>query len=554
MMTALIAIALALPLSAAVLLFLLRNARWLHPLAIAFSAAEALDLLLVAAATYISGPCALGRYWRADSVGGFFLFTIACIFVLAMVYARSWLQDHETAEEMDRVNLEVPRVERAPVPSQNANSACRGPRDAGSRSPAAAADAQGSPQASLVGWGSSQQVRSGRTAWVWTSPGFFYAFAFLFVFTMVGVCLAANLGLMWIMLEGTTLSSALLVGFEQTEGALEAGWKYLILCSVGIAFALFGTIVFYLGAVKAGVPPVLALDWPTLHLLSANLKTSAPLLHLSFIFLLVGFGTKIGLAPMHSWLPDAHAEAPAPISALLSAVLLGCAFYCLLRYEALMPGSAGVFARHLLLFFGGASMLLAALFSVVQKDLKRLFAYSSMEHMGLIAVGIGVGTPLGLYGALLHLLNHALAKTLLFCSAGEVKRDCGTLHMAAIRGLLRQQPATGAALLTGGAAIIGMPPLALFVSEFAILAAAFAAGHLVTGFVVLLSLAVVLAAFLRHFLPLLSGGSTEVVPARIRGLPTLVFSMATMMLLIFGVHVPGVIRQAIERAVQVLHG
>lgn len=491
MMPALIVIALALPVSAAVLLFLLRNARPLHTLALALTGIEVVDLLLLAAATYVSGPFALGRYWRADSVSGFFLLIIASVFALAMVYARSWLQGHEAPEE---------------------------------------------------------------TEWVWTSPGLFYAFVFLFVFTMVGVCLAANLGLMWILMEGTTLSSALLVGFEQTEGALEAGWKYLILCSVGIAFALFGTIVFYLGAVRAGVPPVLALDWPTLHLLAASLKTSAPLLHLAFIFLLVGFGTKIGLAPMHSWLPDAHAEAPAPISALLSAVLLGCAFYCLLRYEALMPAADGAFARHLLLFFGAASMLLAALFSVVQKDLKRLFAYSSMEHMGLIAIGIGVGTPLGLYGALLHMLNHALAKTLLFCSAGEVKRDCGTLRMATIRGLLRQQPATGAALLTGGAAIVGLPPLALFVSEFAILAAAFAAGHLLAGCVVLLSLAVVLAAFLRHFLPLLSGGSVETVPARIRRLPALVFSAAALVLLVFGIHVPAVLHRAIERAVQVLHG
>lgn len=496
MMAALIVVALALPLSAAVLLFFLRDARSLHPLALVLAGLEVVNLLLLAAGTYVSGPAALGRYWRADSVSGFFLLNIACVFALAMAYSRSWLQDHETLE------------------------------------------------ASATVWASR-----------WTSPALFYAFVFLFVFTMVGVCLAANLGLMWIMMEGTTLSSALLVGFEQTEGAIEAGWKYLILCTVGIAFALFGTIVFYLGAVKAGVPPVLALDWPTLHLLVPSLKTSAPLLHLAFIFLLVGFGTKIGLAPMHSWLPDAHAEAPAPISALLSAILLSCALYCLLRYEALLPGPAALFAQHLLLFFGGASMLLAALFSVVQKDLKRLFAYSSMEHMGLIAIGIGVGTPLGLYGALLHMLNHALAKSLLFCSAGEVKRDCGTLRMAAIRGLLRRQPATGAALLAGGAAITGMPPLALFVSEFAILAAAFAAGHLVAGFVVMLSLTVVFAAFLRHVLPTLSGGpAADTAPQRIRRLPALVFSCATAALLALGIHVPGIIQQVIQRAVQVLYG
>jgi len=499
MTVALMLLSLSLPPVAAVVLFLARRWRRLHPLALMLGGVEVFALLALVLANHLAGPVAMGRYWRIDAVSSFFLANIACVFALALLYSRSWLEDHS-----------VPAEEAGGTPSAGAT---------------------------------------------WASPGLFYAFVFLFVFTMVGVCLASNLGLMWIMMEGTTLSSALLVGFEQTEGAIEAGWKYLILCTVGIAFALFGTIVFYLGAVKAGVPPAVALDWPTLHLFTGQLTTSGPLLRLAFVFLLVGFGTKVGLAPLHSWLPDAHAEAPAPISALLSAILLSCAMYCLIRYDALMPASSGAFARHLLLIFGGASMLLAALVSVVQHDLKRLFAYSSMEHMGLIAIGIGIGTPLALYGALLHTLNHAVAKSLLFCSAGEVKRDCGTLRIGSIRGLLRGQPWTGGALLAGSAAIVGLPPLALFVSEFAILAAAFASAHYLIGFVIILALAVVFAAFLRHLLPLLGGEpATDAAPVRFRRLSVAVFSMATLALLVLGVHVPAALQQVIERAVQVLRG
>ena len=174
-----------------------------------------------------------------------------------------------------------------------------------------------------------------------SSPRWFYALVFLFLFTMISVCLSANLGFLWIMMEGTTLASALLVGFYNTEGAVEAGWKYLIVCTVGIAFALFGTIVLYLAAVKAGMSPAAALDWVSLMNAAPHVGLDPHLVKLAFVFVIVGYGTKIGFVPMHSWLPDAHAEAPTPISALLSAVLLNCAMYALMRYDAIVSRAVG---------------------------------------------------------------------------------------------------------------------------------------------------------------------------------------------------------------------
>ena len=240
-----------------------------------------------------------------------------------------------------------------------------------------------------------------------SSPRWFYALIFLFLFTMVSVCLSANLGFLWIMMEGTTLASALLVGFYNTEGAVEAGWKYLVVCTVGIAFALFGTIVLYLAAVKAGMSPAAALDWVSLMKAAPHLGFDPHLVKLAFVFVIVGYGTKIGFVPMHSWLPDAHAEAPTPISALLSAVLLNCAMYALMRYDAIVSHAVGpAFSHTLLLIFGVMSMVVAGLLILVQRNLKRLMAYSSVEHMGIIAIGLGLGGPLGLFGALLHMFNH----------------------------------------------------------------------------------------------------------------------------------------------------
>jgi hydrogenase-4 component F len=387
-----------------------------------------------------------------------------------------------------------------------------------------------------------------------TSPRWFYALVFLFLFTMISVCLAANLGLMWIMMEGTTLASALLVGFYNTEGAVEAGWKYLIVCTVGIAFALFGTIVLYLAAVKAGMSSAAALDWVSLMNAAPHVGLDPHLLKLAFVFVIVGYGTKIGFVPMHSWLPDAHAEAPTPISALLSAVLLNCAMYALMRYDAVVTLAAGSgFPHALLLIFGVMSMVVAGLLILVQRNLKRLMAYSSIEHMGIIAIGLGLGGPLGFFGALLHTFNHSVAKSLLFFSAGNVRHNVGTLRIDGISGLSRTLPQTSAALLIGSLAIVGLPPFSLFISEFAILSEAFTQAHYLVAIVFLAVLSLVFGGFAHHLFRMLCGEpdpraeKAKLIPSEYTSM-----GLAVLCLLFFGARIPHFFGVLLREAAAVL--
>jgi hydrogenase-4 component F len=393
-----------------------------------------------------------------------------------------------------------------------------------------------------------------------SSPRWYYGLVFLFLFTMLAVFLSANLGMLWIFVEATTLASALLVGFYNTEGAVEAGWKYLIVCTVGIAFALFGTITLYLAAVRGGIDPANALDWATLMNAAGALSGARDLVKVAFVFLLVGYGTKVGFVPMHSWLPDAHAEAPSPISALLSAVLLNCAMYALLRFDAITGRAIGDgFSHTLLLIFGCTSVLVAGLLMIVQRDLKRLLAYSSIEHMGIVAIGVGLGGALGLYGALLHTFNHSIAKTLLFFSAGNVREHFGTLRMERIHGLGRALPWTSGGLIVGSLAIVGMPPFGLFVSEFIILTAAFTQAKYVIALVVLAGLSVVFGALLHHFQKMLSGGfGEEHRPPTPRGRRRYILSDLAPMgvcaaaLLVLGVRIPISFVDLLHKAMAVL--
>jgi hydrogenase-4 component F len=387
-----------------------------------------------------------------------------------------------------------------------------------------------------------------------SSARWFYALLFFFVFTMIGVCLSANLGLLWIMMEATTLASALLVGFYNTKGAVEAGWKYLIVCTVGIAFALFGTIVLYLAAIQSGLTPDVALDWKTLMEAAPRLGREMALVKLAFVFVVVGYGTKVGLVPMHSWLPDAHAEAPSPISAMLSAVLLNCAMYTLLRYDAIVSRAAGTnFSHTLLLAFGVLSLVTAGLLIVVQRDLKRLLAYSSIEHMGIIAIGIGLGGGLGLYGALLHTFNHSLGKTLLFFAAGNVRQNFGTLRMDRIGGLARALPKTALALSIGSLAIVGLPPFSLFVSEFAILSEAFVQSRVLIATLFLATLTVVFGGMLYHLSGMFFGEAKRPPASTVMALSEAApIALTALGLAWFGIHIPLGFKELIERAIAVL--
>jgi hydrogenase-4 component F len=298
---------------------------------------------------------------------------------------------------------------------------------------------------------------------------FFFLFH-VFLFAMVVATVANSLGLLWVAIEGTTLATTFLIAFFRRREGLEAGWKYLILCSVGIALALFGTVLTYYSSVRVLGDVSSALNITKLVEVADRLDPHV--LKLAFIFILVGYGTKIGLVPMHAWLPEAYSEAPAPVTAMLAGVLETVAVYAVLRCKIIVDHALPPwFTGNLLILLGLISFIVAALFMLVQRDYKRLFAYSSIEHMGLAAMGFGVGGIAGVFGGLFHLLNHALAKSLAFFAAGNVSRRFETREIQRVRGLARVQPFTAMMLLVAGFALVGMPPFALFNSEVLLVSA-----------------------------------------------------------------------------------
>jgi hydrogenase-4 component F len=293
----------------------------------------------------------------------------------------------------------------------------------------------------------------------------FFMLFHLFICTMLVAVTTDNLGVMWIAVEGTTLATVFLVNLRHTRTSLEAAYKYLILSSVGIALAFIGTaLVYYAGAAKAGE---IAVNWSALRAGAASLN--ADVVRLAFVFILVGYGTKAGFAPMHTWLPDAHSEAPAPISALMSGVLLNVGLYAIMRFKVVVDAAVGAaFAANLLIGVGLLSLVIAAAFLVAQRNYKRMLAYSSVEHIGIVCLGLGFGGYWGVFGALFHVVNHALAKSLLFIISGNILLKYHSAEIREVRGLMRAAPWTGALFLAGILALIGLPPFAPFISEFII--------------------------------------------------------------------------------------
>jgi hydrogenase-4 component F len=318
----------------------------------------------------------------------------------------------------------------------------------------------------------------------------FYALFHLFVLTMLLAVTTDNLGLMWVAIEGTTLSTVFLVNLHENQTGLEAAYKYLIISSVGIALAFMGTVLMYYAA--AAQVGEIGLSWTSLMGIAARLNPN--IVKLAFVFILIGYGTKAGLAPMHTWLPDAHSEAPAPISALMSGVLLNVGFYALMRFKSVTDITLGpAFSSVWLTRFGLLSLGLAAAFLISQRNYKRMLAYSSVEHTGIVALGLGFGGYWGMLGALLHMVNHALSKSMLFILSGSILLKYHTTEIRAVRGLLKVAPWTGVAFLCGILALIGLPPFGLFISEFVIFRAGFAA-HLETYAVTGIALLVVVFA------------------------------------------------------------
>lgn len=333
--------------------------------------------------------------------------------------------------------------------------------------------------------------------------GRFYALSHMFVWTMLLVVLVNNLGLMWVTIEATTLVSALLVAFKFTRTSLEAAWKYVMVCTVGICLALLGTVILYYAQLSS-LGGAQALDWTYLALHGGALNPVFT--KLAFCFLFVGYGTKIGLAPMHAWLPDAHSEAPALTSGLLSGALCICAMYVLLRNMVVVIPAVGVgFVAGLCLFFGILTIGLAVPFVIVQRDVKRMLAYSSMENFGLMMAGFGLFLPLAVEGSLLHMMNHALVKYVLFYTAGTIMETYSTKNMMRIHGMMMQAPRTAAFWLVGIIGILGMPPLGIFFSKFFVLESFFLSGNYWLGVLVLLLLAGILIGILYHAMRMLGG-------------------------------------------------
>lgn len=377
---------------------------------------------------------------------------------------------------------------------------------------------------------------------------FYHAMFQLFIFAMLLCLLTNNVGVLWIAMELATLSTVLLVSLYRTPTAIEAAWKYFILCGVGIAQALFGTVLLYFAAEKVLGEGGEALLWTNLIHMSDKLEPT--ILSLAFVFLMVGYGTKVGLVPLHNWLPDAHSEGPTPISAVLSGLLLNIALYALVRCKAIVDGSTHThYAGNIMMGFGIISILVAAFSLLRQKDVKRMFSYSSTEHMGIATFAFGLGGPIATYGALLHMLVHSLTKSSIFFTVGHASQMHRTQEMEKIKGLIRENPLVGWGLMLGAMAIVGMPPFGVFTSEFLILSATIKDAPYMTPFL-LLGLAVAFAAILRKIQPMVSG---EVLPGqkfmKVSHMPVL---LHMALVIVIGLYMPNFLNEWFRKAVEIL--
>ncbi|GLP97314.1 hydrogenase 4 subunit F [Paraferrimonas sedimenticola] len=379
----------------------------------------------------------------------------------------------------------------------------------------------------------------------------YYGLFNLFIASMLVAVTANNVIMMWIAIEATTICSVFLVGLYGQRSSLEAAWKYIVICTVGLAFGLFGSILTYANASAVLADPTNAIFWTEIHQNAQALDTS--LVHLAFVFVLIGFGTKVGLFPMHAWLPDAHSEAPSPVSALLSAGLLNCALLIVLRYYIITAKSIGpAFPQTLLLIFGFMSVAVAAFYIITQRDIKRLLAYSSVENMGLITLAIALG-PLGVIAGLLHVINHSLAKTLMFCGAGNILLKYGTRDIGIVKGILRVAPLTGVLVVVGALALGGVPPFSIFVSEFTMVTAAIGADRIWFAILLLLLLTVVLGGLAYMAAQCVMGEKPEQVERGELGFMTLApMAAIVVMLVIMGTAIPASALKGVDSAALVI--
>jgi len=372
----------------------------------------------------------------------------------------------------------------------------------------------------------------------------FHAMYQLFTFSMLLTLLTNNMGILWVALEGATLSTVLLISLYRTPQSLEAAWKYFILCGVGIAQALFGTILLYFAAEKVLGGGTGALLWTELYAVRGSLEPTV--LSLAFVFLLVGYGTKVGLVPLHNWLPDAHAEGPTPISAVLSGLLLNVGLYAVVRSKVLVDGALATgFSGRLMMGFGLLSVVVAAFFLLRQRDIKRMFAWSSIEHMGIMTFAFGMGGTVAAFAGLLHMTVHSLTKSAIFYTVGHAVQKTGTQAMEDIRGMVEINPTIGWGLAIGTLAILGMPPFGVFASEFMILTTAMHEHPWATPFL-LTGLAVTFAAIFGKVQPMVFGEPKgRRLPHQPALLPVFVHLALVLML---GLYIPPYLEQWYRQA------
>ena len=383
----------------------------------------------------------------------------------------------------------------------------------------------------------------------------FFTFFGLFASLMLAALETGNLGLLFVLVEASTLASAALVGLEGRARSLEAAWKYVIISSLGVTIALAGTLFLFYSGSALHIGSNLGLTWP--YLLAHANALAPQALRLAFLLAVVGYGTKVGLAPMHTWLPDAHAEAPSPASAMLSAALLNVGMYAIIRFLAIAQARLGhTYPRAVLLSFGFASIVIGALFMVRRGNFKRLFAYSSVEQMGIIAVALGFGGVLGLYGALLQTLNHAIAKAVLFLSSGDVALRYKTREAGEVSGLLAAVPVTGGVLLLASFAVLGSPPFGLFLSELTIVRAGFAHGSPVFPLLLLALLGLAFVPFARTTTGMVTGNPPPLAsPYRDRAAVAVTAApwiLGLAVLLVLGLWIPAGLDTVLRHSIAVI--
>ena len=376
--------------------------------------------------------------------------------------------------------------------------------------------------------------------------GFYYVLMAAFISIMVLTFTVRSMAIVWIGVGATTIVSTFLVGFYHNDEATEASWKYIILCSVGITLALAGMTLVY-AASLGSIDSDSAFDWPALMAVADSLDPT--MMKMAMVLIIIGFGTKVGFAPLHSWLPDAHSQAPSPVSGLLSAVLLNCAMYAILRFYAVSEITIPGFASSMLFIFGFISLGVAAFFIITSKDLKRMLAYSSIENMGLIAIGFGIGTPLAITAAIIQMVAHSITKPILFFSAGNIIQSYGTRNMNEIRGVSKKLPLTSFFMAAGTLAIIGVPPFAVFIGELDLILASLDSTIYGATVLLIILLSIVSAGFVRHVFPMISGDTDKDIDPHnsyCRYVPILFLLMCS---LIVGLFMPDTVNQWLDNVV-----